>query len=416
MSIQLSSKYSVNQPYHVYYTLDLLNNDQDAPKAPLVFNYSENRNNPFLNSPENYFMSIVRFNLQTPTLPEFLPTIATGSANTHGVNQTAYAVTLTHVYSGTTYSTTVPIMYVSSNLTLLAPTSYPNLTINDITSDYYFMSSLGEFAPMINTALSLAYLGGTLSDGSPITGVRQQVVSAGLASGSISSNPPFVEYDPVNRVFILNADQATALVRGFQTDPTGANVSGWSVSTKIYFNSPLATLFSNFPQIIGSPSLSLGNQIIVFSANDTLLYNVPNPAYSAVQVYQNGGTTAGLFNPITSIVFQTTVLPVVMENIGTPKLTVGFIGGNNANINPIITDFEVPLTALNSYKPDISYTPTAEYRLVDLYGTSPVSNLNMLVYWKDKYSILHPFYLGNGCSASIKLMFRRKDYNNSKIF
>ena len=416
MSVQLSSKYSTNQPYHVYYTLDLLNNDQNAPIIPVVFNYSENRNNPFLNSPENYFMSIVRFNVQTADLPDFLPSIATGSANTHGYNQTNYAITLSYLYSGTTYTTSVPIMYVSNDLTTTPPSSYPNLTLNDVTSDYYLMGNLGSFAPLINTAFSLAYLGGNLSDGTVVTGVRQKVITAGLAAGSISANPPFVEYDPVQRVFILNADIATALISGFQTDPAGTTVAGWSVSTKIYFNTALATLLYNFPQIVNFPSATVGSQIIVYSANNTQTYSVPSPAYTAVQVYQDGGTTAPLFNPISSIVFQTTVLPIVMEQVGTPKLTTGIVGGNNANINPIITDFVVPISALNSFKPDITYTPSGEYRLVDMYGTTPVSNLNLILYWKDKYSQLHPFYLASGQSASVKLMFRRKDFSNAKIF
>jgi hypothetical protein len=53
--------------------------------------------------------------------------------------------------------------------------------------------------------------------------------------------------------------------------------------------------------------------------------------------------------------------------------------------------------------------------LVDLYGESPANQVDIQVYWKDQYGLIHPFYLASGCSGSLKLMFRRKDYNDVNI-
>lgn len=421
MSVQLSSKYSSNQPYHVYYTMDLLNNDTSSPQQPVLFNYNENRNNPFLNSPENYFMSIVRFSIETPSLPVFVPQIAISTANTRGPNQTAYNITLTQLYGGVTYTETVPIMYVPTNTTLTAPTTAPNLTVADITSEYYYMYNIGQWVSAMNTAFSLAYLGGVLSNGDAITGLRVRVIAAGQLAGNISANPPFVEWNPVDQVIILNADLGTALISGFATNESGGTPSGFAVPTKIYFNTPLASLYCNFPYISGPVSLTTASQVVVLSVNNTNTYTVPSPSYTAVQVYQEGGTTISLFNPVVSIVFQSTLLPVAMENIGQVKISTGGLvlnnfAGNNANVNPIITDFQVPVSALNTYRPDISYIPSGEYRLVDMYGTSPASAINLQVYWKDIYGNLNPFYLSSGCGASIKVMFRRKDFNTQKLF
>jgi hypothetical protein len=125
-------------------------------------------------------------------------------------------------------------------------------------------------------------------------------------------------------------------------------------------------------------------------------------------------------NPVQSIVFTSTILPVVMESVGTPLILNGTSSsqisiGSTANVFPVVTDFIVPFSATNGYVPDVSYVPSGEYRLVDLYGESPANQVDIQVYWKDQYGLLHPFYLGSGCSGSLKLMFRRKDYNDVSI-
>jgi hypothetical protein len=81
----------------------------------------------------------------------------------------------------------------------------------------------------------------------------------------------------------------------------------------------------------------------------------------------------------------------------------------------VLTDLEVPLTFGWETKPTINYSPQAEYRLTDLFGTSPVSAINVVVYWKDKFGGLHPLTLASGGNANIKIMFRRKDYGNLEL-
>jgi hypothetical protein len=114
------------------------------------------------------------------------------------------------------------------------------------------------------------------------------------------------------------------------------------------------------------------------------------------------------------------MLPVSPSLVSVPKVFNApsrlFNVGNNSNLAPIVTDFQVPFSPTNTYKPSVEYQPGGEYRLIDMYGTSPLSALELSVFWKDIYGGLHPFYLGAGCSATIKLMFRRKDYNTNSLF
>jgi hypothetical protein len=246
---------------------------------------------------------------------------------------------------------------------------------------------------MMNTALSSAF-----------TSLNANVIAAG---GTLpSANVPFFEWNPVQQVFILNGDNAS-----FN--------SSLASPIKIFCNTALYTLLNNFPIIKFAPTgVSLGKnyQFEFYNNNGLNLFNMG--AYSVIQLYQDNSTT-GLFNPVQSIVFTTSLLPIVPSVVSIPKIfnssTFNLSSvGNNSNIAPIITDFQIPYSATNQYRPNLTYTPQSEYRLIDLYGLSPQSSLEISVLWKDNFGGNHVFLLGAGCSASIKLMFRRKDFNTSR--
>ena len=197
----------------------------------------------------------------------------------------------------------------------------------------------------------------------------------------------------------------------------------------MYFNQALSTLFDSFPYIYPNvgPESPLYSYLVFntsagagyFIVQDWSVFPpTTTNGYLGIQIYQDH-QTASLMNPVQSIVFQSTLLPVTMENVGQPLLLNGTaptstVIGSTANIFPIVTDFIVPFgnASVGQYTPDVSYVPSGEYRLVDLYGESPCQQIDISVFWKDQYGVLHPFYLGSGCSGSLKVMFRRKEFNN----
>mgnify|MGYP003332799847 FL=1 len=222
-----------------------------------------------------------------------------------------------------------------------------------------------------------------------------------------------------------------AALIGSLTGDSSAFVIGPSATANIflYFNQPLSTLLDSFPYqypnvanssplysyILFSPTAG-ASSVIVGSYSSTGVFTA---RYTGITVSQDH-QTASLMNPVQSIVFSSTLLPVNMENVGAPLILNGTYpnviqASSNANVFPIVTDFVVPFSATNNYLPDITYTPTGEYRLVDMYGTSPSNQIDIQVYWRDQYGSLHPFYVGSGCSGSLKVMFRRKDYNNVSL-
>jgi hypothetical protein len=208
-----------------------------------------------------------------------------------------------------------------------------------------------------------------------------------------------------------------------------ANTALTTTASFMYFNQAFSTLFDSFPyQYKDVPPDSVEYSYVIFNTNAGAgLYVVSSyssggiitPRYTAIQVYQDH-QTASLMNPVQSISFTSTLLPVVVENVGQPLILNGtaptnVVVGSTANVFPVITDFQVPFSATDTYVPDISYVPSGEYRLVDLYGESPANQIDIQVFWRDQYGLLHPFLLGSGCSGNLKIMFRRKDYNDVNI-
>lgn len=616
MSVQRFAKaHSDNQPYHIYYDMNVINNDSSFPAKPVRFQYKETRSNYFLGSPQDYFMSIVRFNLQTPTLPVFIPqidlnpntnfggvypiqsmsgltntgafvvnfytnipqkagsvmklTLSNGAttsifdtSNTYdnyyrivssitssfgvtsttllntgavpggvpnnypggtttafsllgGSQQLGYAVisasamvfntstnelTITVVatanlpslvplfvagdelyvnnskqYNGTykvlsvvglvivlnapslsqlsnlqayagggfftsdgdfynitpytltlsftnisTTTYTSAVTYIPNDLTAPAPSWTPSnpqaLTLEELTSPYYYVYNYEVFINMINQALTNAFWGVNGARYATIGGAKPWLSASGTTVSTYQ--PPSMSFNVEALTAILTGDNAIFSQTTLTTTPSF-----------IYFNQALSTLFNSFPYEFQnvrpeSPFYSYvvfntnaGAGLYIVSTYSVL--GVITPAYTAIQVYQDH-QTASLMNPVQSIVFTSTLLPVVMENVGTPSILNGTAPnsitlGSTANIFPVVTDFIVPFSATNGYVPDISYVPNGEYRLVDLYGESPCNQVDISVFWKDQYGLLHPFLLGSGASGSLKLMFRRKDYNNADI-
>ncbi len=70
-------------PYNLYYDINVVSDYNPTlvgtTAPPLTFN--EIRQNPIIKFPEDYLLSVVRFSIETPTLPIFIPQVLLGQAN-----------------------------------------------------------------------------------------------------------------------------------------------------------------------------------------------------------------------------------------------------------------------------------------------------------------------------------------------
>jgi len=377
-------------PVHQYLDINMVNNDTLGDKAPVRLVFNEIRSNPILSNPSEYFFSVMRFSLETVSLPLMIPQVQIGQIDP---NKLIYSITMTYTspVNGITYEQQNFILYVPQSKN--QPTPNPPLVVQDFdpNGDYYFIYNFQYWIRLVNTTLARC-----LTD-------LNATVFAATGANLPSSNAPFMEWDTVNNVAILNAD-----IAGFNSTLTNP--------INIYFNTPLFTLFSSFvADYFGFTNITNGKNYLIYIGNDNGTNSIILPTYTALQMYQDY-PTAALWNPVNAIVFNTGTIPVLPSLVSAPIILNSAVasltqGGNNANISNTLTDFEVPVTEGWEYKPNIFYAPSAEYRLVDLIGNTPISNISINVFWKDSFANLHPFYLNSGCNANIKVLFRKKVFN-----
>ena len=387
-------------PYHVYLDLDVVNNDFSS-NTPPPLKFEENRNAPFLDgSSADYFCSIVRFSIQTGnSLPVFIPKIDT--AATDPINSTIYKITFvykkvnaTSPVTTTTYTTTARVMYVPS-----VPYTSGQLPYN-----YYYIFNYNDFIRMINTCLGDLMRSGSI--GQSFEGVYDYF-------------PPFMEMDPATFRCSLTVDK-----QFFVNMYEGDNYTAQNPSVTIYFNKALHALLPTLPYNFNSASGDLNYRLIFENLNDvntiqvstnslaTLGNHVVALKYKAgVQIIQEVSSVS-IWNPVSSIVFTTSLLPIVPSQTSSPKIynSANASSTGEPNIASILSDFEISSSPENQYRPDITYIPPGEYRLVDMYSSYNLNRIDLTVYWKDIFGNLNPIYLPPGCSAHVKLMFIRKHF------
>jgi hypothetical protein len=78
----------------------------------------------------------------------------------------------------------------------------------------------------------------------------------------------------------------------------------------------------------------------------------------------------------------------------------------NNVVFPIITDYAID-TSSGGYKPFIYYVPTSEYRRIQLLGSTPLTNIDVSLFWRGRDGQLNSFILSGGCTITIKLLFER---------
>lgn len=369
------------EPDHQYMDLSAYNNDVNGtnPPSPLVFN--ESRNAAFLSDPSLWNLSIIRFSVDTVgNLPVMIPQVMLGQAD---VNKLIYSFTLKYK----TFEYQAYVTYAPQDMS--APIPAAPLVFQDLTSSYYYLTSFQRWVYLLNQTLETA-----------VTQLSLLAIAGGDALPSL--NVPFLQYDPDSGKLALNSD-----VLGYEQSLANP--------IQIFVNSPLYTMLAGFEAELQGYNVTNGKNyyINIYNMRDTNILNLPT--YNAIQTFQEYASLGAIACPVQSIVFTTTLLPVVPTITNTPKVfnsdSQFFTNTTNNNIINTLTDFEIPLTHGNEYLPSIYYAPQGEYRLVNMTSNQPINSIELRVYWKDVFGGLHELLLASGCSANIKIMFRKKAFN-----
>lgn len=371
---------------YIYYDLDILNNDTTGLNAPVRLVFQETRTTPFITDPSIYDFSVIRFSMDTPSLPVFVPQVQIGQPD---INKTIYSVSMSYVVGGNTINYQQFIDWIPQDLS--QPIPAPPTVLQDLNSQYYFCYNHSHWVRCINNAITLCF-----------NGLSAAVVAAGGALPT--TKVPFMNY--------LSPSSLTELY----FDKTGFD-SALTNPIKFYMNTPLQTLLSSYDfNYLGYQNITNGKnyQLNIYSVNglNEVIIGPVGSTYTAIKMSQEYVTTQ-LWNPVQNLVFTTSILPIAPSLVSTPKIWNSYAtvlsAGSNNNFSPVITDLEVAMTNGNDYKPNVLYNPTAEYRMVSLLSKNPITSIEISVYWRTSFGNLVPFYLNSGCSGSIKLLFRKKN-------
>lgn len=260
---------------------------------------------------------------------------------------------------------------------------------------------------------------------------------------------PYMEYNPDSQLISLVTSTAYHNV----------NYSDQDQPLKIWFNTILWNFFTNFEKIYN------GNTPAAYNTNGKN-YNIiikPTGINNAVipAVFEDFGVDVSGYrmtqefvslydwNSLRNIVFFTSAIPIrsegipadifapwnvsttynsgvrvsynnstyqslVNNNVGNqPDISPSYWSiasniGSSASLQPILTDFQLSVISGTEARSYAQYVPTSEYRLIDMTGTTPLNNIDIQVYWQDKFRTLYPLYINPLDSLDVKILFRRK--------
>lgn len=401
-------------PEHVYLDINVYNQpaENDFNSPPVQLEYIETRQSSILPTPaEEWNMSIVRFQLQTCSgLPIWYPKLVLGQTDP---TKLVYKITVRWSplppFLPIYYEVSKNIKWYPENVTAKVPEpdSLAGFTYQPF-SEYYCAYSSQHIIRVFNATLRDIY---------------EELYNMAVAVGFPYHEDyiySFFELDQNNR-WSLNSDYDLYNYFYLRTDRINPPLG----QAAMYINSALYNIICSFPcakvhEGLSTSSYKMWRFAITNNSNANILTTTTDPERRYIQTFQEYDSSS-LMCPVMGLVFKTSTVPIT-NTLTSPSTILNsstnslLNTGNNSLLAGIMTDFTVGMTDISSYQGVISYTPTAEYRLLPLMGNAKFNEVNISVFWKDETGILRPLYLFSGANYNLKIMFRKKSFNGSYRF
>lgn len=357
----------MSDPDIVFYNTSINHDPQFANGKPSPAVTNDQRTDIFLNRPQDYDVSIVRFSISGYEIPLQIAPIV---KNQPDINKTTYAFTLS--YNGTSISKNVT--YVQQNDISPIPVS-PVGELQDNNAGYYNIYDYQSLLDMFNTTLNDIFIefGPTFA----------------------TAFPPFFVFDPVTSLISLYTNNAS--------------IPSYDVNVvqhiDIYFNDALTQLFRGFQY----NNISLGvNQFYITNRQFTNIVIVN--AISYINTSQQFVALGG-WSSLQSIQLLTQ-MPINYE--GAPPVNNTGINGTNRYQN------SYSIAILNDYIPDLLesagnfntkfiYNADFVYRWFNIMSANPLKQFDLQLYWFDNNGQSYPILLQSGQTCTFKFMFKKKN-------
>lgn len=353
----------------VYYNINITNTQSSMPIAA---EFAENRLLPLIDCPQDYDLCVARFSVPGNEIPVAIADIEpfTVAGNTNPLKTTS-VVSIT--INGITVSQ--PVIYAPQGDNYPAPPALSASAPTAKDSPFYWVFSYQWMLNLINDALLAAY-------------------NVHLAAGRITvpgTQPPYFSYDTNTGLISF-----LCTVAGYDSVNTPA-----AQLLVVSLNIPVVRYVDNLPFYAHDDSLVTARDIIV-RFNGINRFNPGNIAAtdppSWFKITQEAYALS-YWQPIRNIAFTTSQLPVNYEAVNS-QLTEGQV-----RFIPLLTDFLPPT---RDSRDTIQYTPQFFSRKIPLNGCTPLSKIDLKLYWVDTYGQLHAIEIPYLMTLNIKLVFVKK--------
>ena len=363
----------------IYFNVSIPHDDSKSIMgSPTPAIYNTVRDEAIISEPSKYNMSVIRFTIPTATIPiQYFPVIY-NNLNPLDPNHSAYTITLR--YNNIDY--TEHLVWIPQNKAVVIPyppSLLPNVYNNPDYLLYYSLSSFSHFCSLINNALLNAF--NMILPLLPPLPLGQEY------------HAPYLKFDGITFLFSWVVSDLF-----FEDNPN---------KIEIYFNTSLYNNFdvSFYNFFYGYNILDKNNRFIFDETlqNDTIVEITEDSGY--LYKYTQEFDSSGLMTSFKSLIIRSGGLPVRNEGITTQSVKGGQISSGTRSI---LTDFEIDEGSFKNLKNYIHYTPTSEYRRIDMSSNVPLKQLSLEILWSDNYDNLYPLLIPSHEVATIKILFEEK--------
>jgi hypothetical protein len=324
----------------IYIDLLISNVVQTTTNQRVELKFFESRSQPIIKDTTGYRLSIVRFSINTETLPIFIPTMLNNDNQT-----TIYSITME--YNGQYYQ----------KYMLFSP---QNLNPIDI-DEYFYVYSYQYLMYLVNNCFNDC-----------LTGLSNLINLA-------TDTPPSISFDNSSQLCSVQWD---------------SNYYGYNQTNKInvYFNLAMYNLFCSLP--------AYKTNINQYGKD----YQLSNLWGTNQNIMTQDNSSTALWNPVSSIVFTTNLMPIVPSQTPPIQIYKNGQSSNissSQNFLNIITDF---IGSDLLFTPYIQYTPYSYRYINLAPNLSINSIDLQVYWINKTTGLLKPLYLGINGSCSVKIL------------
>jgi len=382
---------------HIYYNIKIHNDGIDDTNIPIYFN--ENRGQHLVEKASDYYVSIIRFSLESTNLPVLMMRPDTSLITNPNKNRLQLVYKMS--FSADNFNTRTQIK--TRNVIFIPPIDNTNNTTLEFNeelkySSFYYLYNIQQFIRMLNKT-SEDLLNDLKTSYSGVSGLPP-LFTFEPSSGIIS-----IKYYPFTNTTLPEGQQSFTPYIVLNHSLYSA-LSGFSFHYDTLYPDEYKLLPDNVKRNPDYRQAGEGDVGVVVGENYSYILSQDYPSIS-------------ILNPISSIAFSTSRLPIQPTQEAKPLIIggtslFGINNGENNDFSPIINDFSIYNENGYAYKPSVYYTPGSEYKLNDLFGSNPIQHVDILCDWIDIYGRKHQMFLESQNSAEIQLLFRKKTFQTLK--